>query len=238
MTTRALTIVAKYPEPGLVKTRLAAAVGADVAAALYRAFLADLAKRFTRAARRDGYSLIWAQAPGSGDLRDIAGADARVLAQRGDDFAARLHNICADLASTGIRELVVMSSDSPHLPADWVRLAFAAVARGRVALGPAMDGGYYLIGLRTDPPLPDLFSGIEMSTERVLVETRARAASLGLAVDLLPTTFDVDEVGALSRLAQALAKPGPRAAPSPRTRAALAALASSSDARRDAVQYA
>lgn len=207
MTHRVLAIVARYPEPGRVKTRLGAAIGAEAAANLYRAFLLDLAARFSSAARQEGYTLIWAQAPGAGDLRTVVGADAQVLGQHGDDFAERLHNVCADLAAAGAREIVVISSDSPHLPAAWVARAFGLLARGEVALGPAEDGGYYLIGVRAQPSPPNLFLGIQMSTEHVLADTLRRAAALALPVGLLPTTFDVDEAESLPRLAQALTMP-------------------------------
>jgi hypothetical protein len=218
---RALAIVAKYPTPGVAKTRLAARVGAHAAAELYRAFLGDLAARFTQAARRHGYTLVWAQAPGPGDLREVVGAEARVLRQRGEDFAARLYHVCADLRDAEYRDLVVIGSDSPHLPTRWVRQAFAAIGDTRIALGPALDGGYYLIGLRAVNEMPDLFRGIEMSTERVYSETVARASDLGFDVVRMPATFDVDEVADLERLATALARPGAMAAASPRTLAAL-----------------
>ena len=221
---RALAIVAKYPTPGVAKTRLAARVGAREAAELYRAFLYDLAARFTRAARRDGYALVWALAPGPGDLREVVGAGAQVLPQRGDDFAERLYHVCDDLRTAGYGDIVVSSSDSPHLPASWVSSAFAAIGTSRIALGPADDGGYYLIGLRANPHVPDLFRGIEMSTPRVCAETQARARGLGLDVTLLPPTFDVDEAADLERLACALLYAGAEAAPAPRTLAALRRL--------------
>jgi uncharacterized protein len=221
---RALVIVARYPEPGRVKTRLACAIGARGAADLYRAFLLDLAQRFAHAADVDGYALVWAQAPGEGDLRGIVGASAHIIRQRGEDFAERLHNVCADVADAGARDIVVISSDSPHLPATWVARAFDVIACGEVALGPAEDGGYYLIGMRAQPGPPNLFLGIQMSTERVLADTLRRAAALALPVRLLPATFDVDEAGALPRLARALATPGPGVGECPHTRAALARL--------------
>ncbi|HEY7780804.1 MAG TPA: TIGR04282 family arsenosugar biosynthesis glycosyltransferase [Ktedonobacterales bacterium] len=221
---RALAIVAKYPTPGVAKTRLAARIGPRAAAELYRAFLGDLAARFTRAAARDGYRLVWARAPGPGDLREVVGAGACVPLQRGEDFATRLYHVCEDLRAAGYGDIVVSSSDSPHLPARWVRQAFAAIGDTRIALGPAEDGGYYLIGLRATSEVPDLFRGIAMSTERVYAETVARAGALGLDVTRLPATFDVDEVADLERLATALARPGATAAASPRTLAALRRL--------------
>jgi rSAM/selenodomain-associated transferase 1 len=221
-----LAIVARFPEPGRVKTRLAATIGDEDASSIYRAFLVDLAARFSEAARHDGYGLIWAQAPGLGDLRTIVGLGTHVIAQRGSDFAERLHNVCCDLAAMGSHEIVIIGSDSPHLPAAWVANAFGMVARGEVALGPAEDGGYYLIGVPALPAVPDLFQGIQMSTEHVLDDTRERAASLGLSVGMLPTTFDVDKAEALVRLAHALASPTDEIAACAQTCAALEQLAS------------
>jgi rSAM/selenodomain-associated transferase 1 len=219
-----LAIVAKYPRPGAVKTRLAAAIGRHAAAHLYTAFLHDLAARFGLAAARDGYGLVWAQAPGPGDLRTVVGDDAHLLTQRGEDFADRLAAVGWDLAGTGFQRIVIASSDSPHLPAARVRDAFAALDDADVALGPAADGGYYLIGFHARPTPPDLFHRITMSTEQVLADTVRRAQRLRLRVHLLPTTFDVDEVADLHTLASALAAPSPDTAPAPRTLAALRLL--------------
>ncbi|HEV2236284.1 MAG TPA: TIGR04282 family arsenosugar biosynthesis glycosyltransferase [Ktedonobacterales bacterium] len=219
-----LAIVAKFPHPGQVKTRLAAGIGAEAAARLYAAFLRDLAARFNPAATREGYALVWAHTPGLGDLRTIVGDGARLLAQRGVDFADRLDGIARDLAGAGYRRTVIASSDSPHLPAARVRDAFAALARADVALGPATDGGYYLVGFHARPAPPDLFRDITMSTPHVLDDTLRRAARLSLRVAPLPATFDVDEPADLLTLARALAAPGPDADPAPRTLAALAEL--------------
>jgi rSAM/selenodomain-associated transferase 1 len=240
--TDALVIVAKYPEPGAVKTRLAALIGAERAASLYRAFLGDLAERFGAAHCADGYHLRWACAPGlrpPSALRGIVGAESVVFAQRGDDFAARLYHIACDARTAGYRRLVIMSSDSPHLPTSAVAAAFAALVTSDVALGPAEDGGYYLIGLRLDGSRagsrerlacsldaldapPDLFRGIGMSTATVCAETLERAHALGLAPTLLAPTFDVDEAPDLARLWDALRHADERLAP--RTRLALAGL--------------
>ncbi len=231
----ALVIVAKYPHPGQVKTRLGASIGYAAAAALYRSFLSDLAGRFGEAAERDGYRLRWACAPGHGSLREIVGADADVFTQRGTNFAERLYHLAVDSQNAGYRRLVIMSSDSPHLAAGVIRDAFLAATPGQVVLGPAEDGGYYLIGFDLGAGVPDLFRDIEMSTPQVLEETLARASMLHLSAQFLPVTFDVDEVADLRRLARAL---GSDSAPScPATVAALAQLGllprASSQSRED-----
>jgi rSAM/selenodomain-associated transferase 1 len=216
-----LTIVAKYPQPGVVKTRLGAAIGYESAAALYRAFLLDLHQRFAAARWRDGYMLCWSCAPDLPSLRPIIGDDAVMLPQRGDDFADRLRNIARDAASLGYGRLIILGSDSPHVASAVVTEAFAALDAHDVALGPAEDGGYYLIGLRLRPQLPDLFTGIRMSTATVLQETVERARELRLSVALLETTFDVDEPDDLECLRAALETDEHVA---PRTLAALRAF--------------
>lgn len=224
----ALVIVAKYPEPGVVKTRLAVLIGPQRAADLYRAFLGDLAERFGAAQCTGGYDLRWACAPGTrplGALRSVVGAAGDIFAQRGDDFAQRLYQIACDCRAAGYRRLVICSSDSPHLPTQAVADAFAALDDADVALGPAEDGGYYLIALPLDrPPVapPDLFRGIRMSTATVCAETLARARALGLSTRLLAPTFDIDEAPDLARLWDALRHADERLAL--RTRLALAAL--------------
>ena len=220
--TNMLVIVAKYPYPGEVKTRLGASIGYASAASLYRAFLADLAERFAPAGQEHGFTLAWACAPGPGQLQEVVGADAWVLTQRGTDFAERLYSLAADMANTGVRRLVIMSSDSPHLATSLVRDAFRLTRPGQVVLGPAEDGGYYLIGFDLTSGTPDLFRGIQMSTRYVLQETMARAATLYFSVRLLPETFDVDEVGDLERLAAELSRGGSPACP--RTREMLQRL--------------
>lgn len=218
---RALAIMARYPQPGRTKTRLAASVGAVGAALVYHAFLTDLSARFARAARRDGYMLVWAHTPDPGDLRAVVGSAGRLLVQRGADLGERLYNVCDDLGKAGYRQVVITSSDAPHLPGEFVRTAFATLDRVPAVLGPAEDGGYSLVGVRTTPRPPDLFRGIRMSTPLVLTQTLARARDLGLAVGFLPVSFDVDEFPDLLRLAAALRAPAGTIAPAPRTRAAL-----------------
>lgn len=200
----ALVIFAKYPEPGKVKTRLGRAIGDANAAELYRAFLLDLAARFTAASVRDGYDLLWAAAPGEGDLAEIVGKDVPIFAQRGESLGDRLYLAAEEMRQEGYRRMIVMGSDTPHQPAAYVCDAFALLQSVDVVLGPAKDGGYYLAGLHLQPAAADLFRGIEMSTADVLAETVRRTESLGLRTVLLPVLFDVDEIEEARRLADLL----------------------------------
>jgi rSAM/selenodomain-associated transferase 1 len=202
----ALVIVAKYPSPGRVKTRLGATIGYKKSALLYGAFLQDLAERFSQSALDDGYDLIWACVDDGQPMAPFLGVDARIIVQRGDDFAERLFHIACDVAAHGYVRTIILGSDSPHLPGAAIAEAFTSLrdADADVLLGPADDGGYYLVGLWNHPTPPDLFRGIAMSTPLVFAQTLERANSLGLAVRLAPTTFDVDSEADLLRLAHAL----------------------------------
>ncbi len=215
----ALVVLARRPVPGRVKTRLAGAIGAAAAARLYRAFVADLASRFGRGP----LPVFWAVAPPLGDFAELFGlSKERCFEQGGSDLGERLASALRAIRARGFARLVAIGSDSPHLPAARVSDALERLGRVDVVLGPALDGGYYLIALRE--PF-DLFSGVAWSTAEVLSQTLARAASLGLSSCLLEPDFDVDTASELDLLrARAASEPAELVA----TRSALASLAQNS----------
>jgi hypothetical protein len=228
---QALFIMARLPVAGQTKTRLGAAIGAEAATALYRAFLRDLGERFTRAAARACYDLYWfyAAPAGVGEAAFAAQVPAggMLFRQEGQDFAARLWHGFRTLSARGYERVVVIGSDSPHLPAAWVAQAFESLATHDVVIGPAEDGGYYLLGQRVQDAPIDLFSGIAMSTATVCAETLARARAAGLSVAQTPATFDIDEADDLDRLRRALREaPSALADAAPATQALLSALPS------------
>lgn len=216
-----LAICAKYPAAGKVKTRLGAAIGVERAARLYRAFLLDLAERFEPAATTKGYALRWCYSPGDQLLTEVVGTSATAFEQRGAGLDERLRNASLDLREAGYRRAVIIGSDAPHLPAAYVSRALELLGTYDAVLGPAEDGGYYLVALPLRPEPPDIFSGIPMSTPTVLADTLTRATTLRLRVALLPPLFDVDELAELRRLADLLRDEPNRA---PHTCAALAGL--------------
>lgn len=209
----ALVIFAKYPEPGKVKTRLGREIGNERAAALYRAFLLDLAERFPAVGECDTYDVLWACAPGNGALAEIVGTEAVISPQRGETLADRLYLAALEARERGYRRMVVVGSDTPHLPEAHVRDGFALLGAHDTVLGPAEDGGYYLAALHLQPAPADVFRGIEMSTPNVLADTLRRARDLGLRTALLPALFDVDELADLCRLAKLPSNGMERAAP-------------------------
>jgi len=212
-----LVVFARSPEAGRVKTRLARSVGDEVAAALYAAFVRDLRDRFAAAP----FAVRWAVAPpGDGFAERFGLAPDTVVPQRGDDLGARMHDSIARMLGDGFARCAIVGSDMPQLALDTVRQAFVALEHADVVLGPAQDGGYYLIAARA---APDVFSGVAWGTATVLDATLARAAALGLATELLEPGFDVDVEQDLERLRALLGEPRARAA-MPATAAALAKI--------------
>ncbi len=188
-------LLAKRPRSGRAKRRLAASIGRANAQALSRAFLLDTVALMARVPSRR----VIAFAPPSAAVW-FARLDcgATLVPQPRASFGTRLRAaLAAGLANGG--RAVVIGMDSPTLPAQTVRRAFRALERSDCVLGPARDGGYYLIGARVALP-PTLFRAMPWSTSRVLRETLSRARDAGVRVALLPVSYDVDDAASLARL--------------------------------------
>lgn len=195
-----ILVFVKYPRPGRVKTRLAAALGTDRAAELYRSFVEMLLARL-RDGGLDPVVLFDPQEP-EARYREWLG-EGRYRAQRGADLGRRMAAALQESLDGGARRAVLIGSDSPHLPPARLHRAFQALEVDPVVLGPCADGGYYLVGVRES--VPDLFDGIPWSTPGVLQATLARAGALPVA--LLEEDFDVDTPEDLERLRVALTPP-------------------------------
>jgi rSAM/selenodomain-associated transferase 1 len=202
---QALAVAAKAPQPGTVKTRLHSRLSADDATELYRCFLKDTLLLMDSVPQTEGV-ISYTPRGGeryfdgihSGKLGKLG--NLRMLPQRGESFGDKLHHAFEELFGEGFDSVVIIDADSPTLPRDYLTDAFDKLARPgeRVVLGPAEDGGYYLIGLRR--PHRRLFEQITWSSDRVLAETLERAREIALDVSLLPMWYDVDDSAALERL--------------------------------------
>jgi rSAM/selenodomain-associated transferase 1 len=214
----AIGLMAKAPRAGLAKTRLIPALGAEGAAALARAFIADSAAL----ARSAGVAVRVLAAPAEATGELAALTDLPALAQGEGDLGARIAAAFATLFAQGFGPVLLIGADSPTLPPAHLHtaLALAATRPEAVVLGPAADGGYWCVGLSR--AVPGLFEAIAWSTASVLAETERRAGEVGLAVVRAPAWHDVDEPADLDRLHEDLRR-DPAAAP--HTRALLAALA-------------
>lgn len=200
---RALVVVAKEPQPGRSKTRLTPPLTATEASELYRCLMLDT---FELMARLEAVQPVVAYTPDEAEeyFAGCAPARFRITAQQGADLGDRLDHALREQLSSGCAQVVVMNSDGPTLPLDYLREAFARLDRPTVdvVLGPSDDGGYYLVGLKE--PCPEIFQ-VAMSTPTVLEETLALAHSAGLTASLLPTWHDVDTWDDVLRLSDELA---------------------------------
>ena len=146
----ALVLFMKAPRPGTVKTRLTPRVTMDEAAELYRAFILDTLHLVQRTAAASLF-VAWTPDDGRAELESALGCpgdpDVNWLRQRGSHLGERLTNAFASFRQDGWEKTVVLGGDSPLLPQSFVEEAFEALDRHDVVLGPADDGGYYLIGL-------------------------------------------------------------------------------------------
>jgi uncharacterized protein len=194
-----LVIMARYPEEGTVKTRLARDLGPRVTQRLYRAFLDDLAEKFGFLHR----PLIWYYIPASSPFPQLFSHRFACRPQSGSSLQERMLRIFEDLFPEGYQKVVVIGADVPHIPVEAVDEAFASLNAMDVVFRPSLDGGYHLIGLKT---VQDLFSGIAMSTDRVLRETIERAVSMGLSVHNLAPSFDIDGIEDVRQLRRYLAE--------------------------------
>lgn len=213
--TNCLAVFTKPAVPGRVKTRLVGPLSAEQAARLHAAFLEDLLERL--APGPFDLEIAWALAEGE-PIPPAAYAGVR---QEGRDLGERLFHALSGAARRFPR-VAAVGSDHPDLPLERVVEAFRRLEEGaEVVVGPARDGGYYLLGARREALTPELFENIPWSAPGVLEATLERSRSLGLAVHLLPQGSDVDTPEDLRRLTDLLASD---ATSCPHTRALLAEL--------------
>ena len=202
----AIGIICKTPLPGASKTRLVPLLGPEAAAELAAAFLADFAdviETVPEAVGRSGYA-VYAPEGSEAELRPLLPAHFGLLCRCDDTLGVVLLGATRQLLGEGHDCVVLVNADSPTLPPLLLSAALAALrAPGdRVVLGPATDGGYYLIGLKR--PHARLFQDVPWSTSGVLAATRRRAAEIGLQIAELPLWYDVDDAETFTLLREEL----------------------------------
>jgi|SRR6266702_3883145 len=203
----ALTVMAKVPRPGAVKTRLSPPLTPEEAAELNLCFLRDTTENIAavvanettlghRVAGLIAYTPVGDEAFFEGKIPD----GFALVAQRGHGFGERLLAAAEDVLACGYSSVCLIDSDSPTVPREAYELAVAELARpgDRIVLGPAADGGYYLIGLKQ--PHTTVFERIHWSTETVAADTRERAREAQIELVELPLWYDVDDNSTLDTL--------------------------------------
>ncbi len=221
----AIAIICKTPMAGRSKTRLSPPLRPEECAAISACFIRDLAATIAGLSA-EGVTGYAAYTPAGSEpaLKLLLPDEFGLLLQGEGDLGARLRKAAEDLLAAGHAGVILVNSDSPTLPPAILRDAVAAVRRGgNVAIGPASDGGYTLIGLSR--VLPRLFEDIPWSTEVVCRLTLDRAAEVGLPAVILDQWYDIDDAASYAVLEAefagvppAFARPGRSPHDAPATR--------------------
>ncbi len=195
-----LILFLKAPRPGAVKTRLAQSIGAEEACAIYRRLVELLLGEM---APLQDVELRFTPDDAAEEIRSWLGAHWLMAPQGSGDLGCRLAAASAAAFRDGARRVAMIGSDCPEVMRTDITAAWTGLLTHDVVLGPAQDGGYWLIGLRA--PQPGLFAGLPWSTPAVLEETLARCRDARLSVGRLRELADIDTEADWRRF---LASPG------------------------------
>jgi rSAM/selenodomain-associated transferase 1 len=192
-----LIIFTRYPEPGLTKTRLIPALGAEGAANLQRQMTEYTLSKVRELQKAIAISVEVRFSGGDLELmQNWLGSDLIYQSQGEGDLGKRMTRSLLDAFDAGARQAVIIGTDCPGVNAQILTQAFAELQQCDIVLGPAVDGGYYLIGLQR--LFLELFVDIDWGTCQVLQQTVAICHQLNLSVAYLPSLADVDRPEDLS----------------------------------------
>jgi rSAM/selenodomain-associated transferase 1 len=202
-TARTLAVFARAPELGRVKTRLCPPFTGDEAVRFHRALVEDTLDHLGKLERPDLSRVLLLSRPllQATDLDIPRGWTVGIQAP--GDLGEKLSSFFQGAFRREVRRVLVLGSDSPTLPLKVIEDAFEDLERVDVTLGPATDGGYYLIGARLF--IPELFHGISWGTQEVLRQTRQVLDRLGHRYHLLVPWYDVDRPADLDKLREEIA---------------------------------
>jgi rSAM/selenodomain-associated transferase 1 len=195
---RCILVFVKLPEAGKVKARLSEDLDENTACSLYKVFVLDLLDTL----KKGHYIVrICFYPPGAEEkLSDWLGKDLFYIPQTGKDLGARMENAFIDIFSQGYSEVLLIGSDLPDLPGRIIEEAFEGLKSNGAVVGPAFDGGYYLIGFRKDTFLPEIFQGIHWGTNTVFAKTMEMFKRSDYRVHVLTKWWDVDGIADLKAL--------------------------------------
>jgi rSAM/selenodomain-associated transferase 1 len=193
-----IILFVKAPEKGMVKSRLASALGEETALHIYKSFVLDIIDMLKK--RAQPLKICFHPADSKETVVNWLGEGFSYMPQRGEDLGERMENAFVDSFSEGIAKVVLIGSDIPDLPSTVIDEAFSSLDFTDAVIGPASDGGYYLIGFRKSTFLADVFHGVPWSAGAVFRETMKIFGRSGLRVHVLPEWYDVDTLNDLRSL--------------------------------------
>lgn len=183
-----LIIFVRNPEKGKVKTRLAKDFGESETLELYKNFIRDILER----TKSDKYEIrVFAWPPGSDvHLAKIFGATYKYRHQKGNDLGSRMRHAISESFEEGFKKVILIGSDVPHIKNDVIEAGFLSLEKKNSVIGPAKDGGYYLIGFNKESFFEDAFKDIEWGQNTVYDKTLKKLDKVGYAV--LDLMGDID----------------------------------------------
>ena len=181
----------KYPEPGAVKTRLAEESTPEGAAEFYKVFVED---KLAELKDTTGGELIAFYTPETqkNGMSEWLGTDYRFIAQKGAELGRRMENAFREVFFMGFERVVLVGSDIPGLTPDVITMALDSLEPGKACIGPAEDGGYYLIGFHRKTFAPKIFQNMEWSESDVCQRTFNRFADMDIEFTELDRLDDMD----------------------------------------------
>jgi hypothetical protein len=189
---RALIVFVKAPVLGKVKTRLEPHLSPVRILELYKSFVREI---ITKCVSLRGVDKFLGCYPTEDDdfLKELTKTyKIKSFNQKGNDLGERIINAFRDHFKQGYSKVVIIGSDSPTIPVEYIRQAFRELDGKDLVLGPCCDGGYYLVGAKK--VFNKVFQGIPWDTEKVLIKTLERLDSLKVRFSLLPFWYDVDTI--------------------------------------------
>ena len=188
----------KNPERGEVKSRLAAVIGNDSAVSVYK----NIVDRMLSTLKEGTFPLYICFSPKNAQkpVKNWLGREYRYIPQNGKDLGERMRNGFTEAFEMGFKKVVLIGSDIPDLALEFIEEAFITLNKSDAVIGPAFDGGYYLIGFKDKTFSPQVFEGIAWGTQNVFDETVKKLKRFKRAVHTLPYQRDIDTAKDLNYL--------------------------------------
>lgn len=188
MNKSALGIMFRIPEYGKVKKRLAVCIGNEEALKAYASMLYETVKNVSQLKSVDLYGFYEGTISKTESLLE----SIQTMPQQGKDLGERMLNAVQWLFEKGYNKVVLIGADSPDLPVEYIKDAFLKLNSCELVIGPAEDGGYYLIGMNS--PLDIIFKDIKWGSNSALKDTISIANNEGIRCFLLPHWYDIDDM--------------------------------------------
>jgi rSAM/selenodomain-associated transferase 1 len=192
-----LLFYVKFPEKGNVKTRLAKDIGEQHTVELYKCFVLDILAMLAETPQT--VCICYAPEDAEQRFRAWLGDAYLYMAQQGDDLGERMNNSFQEALQHGFEKVVIIGSDLPDLPSQYIVKAFEKLRTFESVIGPSDDGGYYLLGFRNDTFFPEVFQDIIWSHPLVYTETLKKLEKRGVNFFRLPEWNDIDNLDELQQ---------------------------------------